>query len=361
MCVCVVRVPARRALPSVCVCVSSSTIRKDRVATVQSAALISMGKRALADLSADEKERRERQRALQVEAIEKRSRGEAFVNPTKKKRKPLEARRLAKRLEKRKAENAAKRREVQKKVKEMKASAPEIIIVPVFWKGEAKQMARVLSVCADVEAALASMGKRVMLDAGHKYTPGQKFAHWEHKGVRLRVEVGPREAERGCCTVARTFKPGEPAHRVQRVPISAETLPAELEKLDKMTREEESADGATSGDEDGGEHEPPERAAKRSKRAADSDSDANDDAPTKPPRRGGDDLEDDFADADAGRHGAEEDEEDDDGAGAKKARKPKGAKSGPAPVLMLDALTSAKKPAQQAAAASARKPPIVKF
>ena len=26
----------------------------------------------------------------------------------------------------------------------------------------------------------------VELDAGHKYTPGQKFAHWEHKGVALR-------------------------------------------------------------------------------------------------------------------------------------------------------------------------------
>ena len=72
---------------------------------------------------------------------------------------------------------------------------------------------RVLSACSDVEAALSGSARRVLLDAGHKYTPGQKFAHWEHKGVRLRVEVGPREAERGCCTVARTFNPGSPAHR----------------------------------------------------------------------------------------------------------------------------------------------------
>ena len=49
---------------------------------------------------------------------------------------------------------------------------------------------------------------RSELDAGSKYTPGQKFAHWEHKGVKLRVEVGPREAARKRCTLAKTFQAG---------------------------------------------------------------------------------------------------------------------------------------------------------
>ena len=44
-----------------------------------------------------------------------------------------------------------------------------------------------------------------------RYTPGQKFAHWEHKGVKLRVEVGPREAARKRCTLAKTFQAGVPA------------------------------------------------------------------------------------------------------------------------------------------------------
>ena len=54
--------------------------------------------------------------------------------------------------------------------------------------------------------ALEEGGVRCELDAGNKYTPGQKFAHWEHKGVKLRVEVGPREAARKRCTLAKTFQ-----------------------------------------------------------------------------------------------------------------------------------------------------------
>ena len=53
-----------------------------------------------------------------------------------------------------------------------------MIIVPIFWKGEADQMAIVLSVCADVQKALEEGGVRSELDAGNKYTPGQKCAHW---------------------------------------------------------------------------------------------------------------------------------------------------------------------------------------
>lgn len=180
-------------------------------------------------LPPEERARRERQRQQLKVALELRANGEEYINVTKKKRKPLEARRLEKRVERRKKENAAQRREVQKAVKRERNNAPDIVIVPIFWKGEAKQMAKVLSACADVQAALSGMGKKVELDGGHKYTPGQKFAYWEHKGVQLRVEVGPREAERGCCTVARTWVAGEQAHRVQKVAITAEALPAALE------------------------------------------------------------------------------------------------------------------------------------
>ena len=184
-------------------------------------------KRAAEEISNEERERRAYQRAKQQEAIEARSRGEIFESSrrvTFPKRKPLEARKEAERVSRRKAENAAKRRAAQKAVKQQRISAPDIVIVPIFWKGEAKQMARVLSACADVEKALAPGTWRVMLDAGHKYTPGQKFAHWEHKGVKLRVEVGPREAATGCCTIARTFTPSEPARRVQNVTISTEAM-----------------------------------------------------------------------------------------------------------------------------------------
>ena len=135
VCVCVC---PRRALPSVCVCVSSSTIKKDRVATVQSAALISMGKRALADLSADEKERRSGS-ALAGRGNQ-RSRGEAFELDQEEAEaaRGTAACKAAGKAQGRERGEAARGAE---KGEGNEASAPEIIIVPVFWKGEAKQMA----------------------------------------------------------------------------------------------------------------------------------------------------------------------------------------------------------------------------
>ena len=84
---------------------------------------------------------------------------------------------------------------------------------------------------------LTEAGKRTTLDGGHKFTPGQKFAHWEHRGVKLRVEVGPREAEKGCCTLARTFEPGSVARRETGVEVQ-KTEKKNTKKREK-TREKE--------------------------------------------------------------------------------------------------------------------------
>ena len=268
-------------------------------------------------LSAEERSRRERQRELQRAAVAAHAAGDAYVNNEKKKRKPLAARRLEERKKRRKSEKAAARREVQKDVKRQKAAAPDVIIVPIFWKGEAKQMARVLSACADVEAALADAGKRVLLDAAHKYTPGQKFAHWEHKGVKLRIEVGPREAERGCCTLARTFTPGEPAHRNHGVRIEAQTLAAELEKLAEL-------EAPQIPDED--EDDELEATSAHAESVAAAVSSAK---PHEPSRRGGDDLEDDFEDGSQAMAPAAEDAGDDaGGSAAAAARSGKAQKQG---------------------------------
>lgn len=297
-------------------------IHRDAV-HAQCATATSMGKRkSKVDESAlppDERERRERQRQQLKVALDLRARGEEYINVTKKKRKPLEARRLEKRLARRKKENAAQRREVQKAVKKERSNAPDLVIVPIFWKGEAKQMAKVLSACADVQTAISGMKKKVELDGGHKYTPGQKFAHWEHKGVMLRVEVGPREAERGCCTVARTWKAGEQAHRVQKVAISAEALPAALEEI--MALE-------PPGEEQGDTSAAAQYAAAEAREAAE-EAAAAANASGNGKRRGGDDLDDDFARpgggaAEGGEKADEEDEEEEATTSKPKKKKKKG-------------------------------------
>ena len=310
-------------------------------------------KAAARDEPTDEAERarRERQRELRDAALAARAAGETFLNPEKKKRKPQAARKELARKEKRRQEAAAARRAAQKEVKKQRLAAPDIVIVPIFWKGEAKQMAKVLSACADVEAALADSGKKILLDAGHKYTPGQKFAHWEHKGVKLRIEVGPREAEKGHCTVARTFVPGEPAHRATKIVISAAALGAELGRLGGMDAPgDPNADDAPTAPTGG---------------AVDDESEDDDDGAVPAPkfaaggggpRRGGDDLDDDFYDASAAPAAEDEDDDDDDDESDDESDDDE-----PAPVLQLN-----KKPKKAAAKTTpapkpAKKAKVVKF
>ena len=103
------------------------------------------------------RQHKRRQRVQQQAAVAARERGEVFESTrrtTFPKRKPLEARKEAERIVIRKSENAARRRTVQKAIKADRAKAPDVVVVPIYWKGEAKQMARVLLACADAEKAL---------------------------------------------------------------------------------------------------------------------------------------------------------------------------------------------------------------
>lgn len=48
-----------------------------------------------------------------------------------------------------------------------------------------------------LERQLYSLGYSCGVDAGNKKTPGQKMRGWEEKGVSVRIEVGPKEAQLG--------------------------------------------------------------------------------------------------------------------------------------------------------------------
>jgi prolyl-tRNA synthetase len=47
--------------------------------------------------------------------------------------------------------------------------------------------------CLRVTRQLQEAGFRVKDDVRPNYTPGWKYAHWEVKGVPLRIEIGPRD------------------------------------------------------------------------------------------------------------------------------------------------------------------------
>lgn len=83
------------------------------------------------------------------------------------------------------------------------AVAPvQAVFVPIGGKKDEEKEA----VAAAVEAAAAAAraaGLRVKIDDTPAKTPGWKFAHWEMKGVPVRVEVGPRDLAAGACVLVR--------------------------------------------------------------------------------------------------------------------------------------------------------------
>jgi prolyl-tRNA synthetase len=80
------------------------------------------------------------------------------------------------------------------------AVAPyEIVIIPIYKSDD--ERARVHEALDRVKASLA--GRRVKVDDRDQLRPGYKYNEWELKGVPVRVELGPRDAEGRHVVVAR--------------------------------------------------------------------------------------------------------------------------------------------------------------
>ncbi len=70
----------------------------------------------------------------------------------------------------------------------------QVVIVPIP-RGNWKET--VLPKAEAIRDALAAAGVRVKLDAAEENSPGWKFAEWEMRGVPLRLEIGPKDIEKG--------------------------------------------------------------------------------------------------------------------------------------------------------------------
>ena len=76
----------------------------------------------------------------------------------------------------------------------------QVVIVPIprgAWRETVLPHARAIF------EELTSEGVRVMLDDRDAYTPGWKFAEWELRGVPVRLEIGPKDIEKGQVMLAR--------------------------------------------------------------------------------------------------------------------------------------------------------------
>jgi prolyl-tRNA synthetase len=70
----------------------------------------------------------------------------------------------------------------------------QAVIVPI-WRKDAEREA-VAALVAEVEGALRAAGVRVRAD-WREERPGFKFNDWELRGVPVRIEIGPRDAQAG--------------------------------------------------------------------------------------------------------------------------------------------------------------------
>jgi prolyl-tRNA synthetase len=77
--------------------------------------------------------------------------------------------------------------------------APTQVVVVPIWQEATRET--VLEHATEVADRLEAAGFRVQLDDRDERNPGFKFNEWELKGVPLRVEIGPDEAEDGAATL----------------------------------------------------------------------------------------------------------------------------------------------------------------
>jgi prolyl-tRNA synthetase len=83
----------------------------------------------------------------------------------------------------------------------------QAVLIPIYKTDIEKT--KVMEAADRVFKLLKASGLRIKFDDREEVTPGFKFNDWEMRGVPLRIEVGPRDVEKGSVALARRDKPGK--------------------------------------------------------------------------------------------------------------------------------------------------------
>ncbi len=98
----------------------------------------------------------------------------------------------------------------------------QCVIVTIFYKEADRE--RILSKAKEVYETLSAKKIRTFIDDRERYTPGWKFNEWEMKGVPVRIEIGPRDVEKGQVTVVRR-------DTTEKFPVNIDFVGAEIKKI----------------------------------------------------------------------------------------------------------------------------------
>jgi len=81
----------------------------------------------------------------------------------------------------------------------------QVVIVPIYRSDEEKSQ-----VMEAVQKAAEQLAKYSMkIDTREEVTPGFKFNDWELKGVPVRMEIGPKDVQKGTVAISRRDFPGK--------------------------------------------------------------------------------------------------------------------------------------------------------
>ncbi|HET7144818.1 MAG TPA: His/Gly/Thr/Pro-type tRNA ligase C-terminal domain-containing protein, partial [Anaerolineales bacterium] len=83
----------------------------------------------------------------------------------------------------------------------------QAVIVPIFKSPEEK--IKVMEVADRIFRELKTAGIRLKMDDRDNVSSGFKFNDWEMRGVPVRIEVGPKDVEKGSVALARRDRPGK--------------------------------------------------------------------------------------------------------------------------------------------------------
>ena len=108
----------------------------------------------------------------------------------------------------------------------------QVVVVPVVRSNDPGGSAAVEEACRRIEAAAGEV--RLRVDRRDGIRPGEKYAHWELRGVPLRLTVGSRDLEAGQVTVTRRVDGESWSEPLASV---ASRLPSLLDQAQSRTRE----------------------------------------------------------------------------------------------------------------------------
>jgi prolyl-tRNA synthetase len=104
----------------------------------------------------------------------------------------------------------------------------QVVIVPIWKASDAVE--QILAAAREVEARLHARGLRVKLDDRDSLSPGFKFNEWEMQGVPLRIELGPKDLEKGSVVCVKRPNRAKSFVPVASIDVEVKRLLDEIQK-----------------------------------------------------------------------------------------------------------------------------------